>query len=85
MILLLSVEPGFEGQTFNDSILDKVNQFKQYAVDHQLNYHIEIDGGINDVTGDKAVKAGCDVLVAGSYVFKNNISESVNLLRSLER
>lgn len=77
MVLVMSVNPGFGGQSFMEDQLDKVRWLKSKREEKGLNYRIEIDGGINGDTYTKAVDAGCDVLVAGSYVFKNDIKETI--------
>ncbi len=77
LVLVMSVEPGFGGQKFMVDMLDKVRWLKEYRENNNLNYRIEIDGGINGETYKLAVDAGCDTLVAGSYVFKNGIKETV--------
>ena len=63
-----------------EEMLDKVRWLDQMRNEKQLSYRIEIDGGINGETFRKAVDAGCDTLVAGSYVFKGNIPEKVESL-----
>ena len=70
MILIMSVEPGFGGQAFIESSLDKVKAVKEMIKAENRDIEIEIDGGINEKTAAAAVSAGVDVLVAGSYVFK---------------
>ncbi len=70
MVLVMSVEPGFGGQKFMPEALDKLDWLHEYRTRHQLDYLLEIDGGINGETGKLAVEHHCDVLVAGSYVFK---------------
>jgi ribulose-phosphate 3-epimerase len=60
--------------------LDKVRWLYQKREEKKLDYRIEIDGGISDKTYQKAVDAGCDTLVAGSYVFKKDICEAVESL-----
>lgn len=65
MVLVMSVEPGFGGQKFLDSALPKLQFLRHAAPDLTLN----VDGGINAETGSRCVKAGADMLVAGSYVF----------------
>lgn len=80
LVLIMSVEPGFGGQSFMEEMLDKVRWLDQIRNEKQLSYRIEIDGGINGETFRKAVDAGCDTLVAGSYVFKGNIPEKVESL-----
>ncbi len=70
MVLIMSVEPGFGGQAFIESSLDKVKAVKEMIKAENREIEIEIDGGINEKTAAAAVSAGVDVLVAGSYVFK---------------
>ena len=77
MVLVMSVNPGFGGQSFMDDQLDKVRWLYKKREEKQLNYRIEIDGGINHETYKKACDAGCDTLVAGSYVFKNDIVSTI--------
>lgn len=69
LVLVMSVEPGFGGQKFMPEALDKVKVLREYIDSNKLSCLIEIDGGINDQTGKLAIEAGCDVLVAGSYLF----------------
>ncbi|WP_304683515.1 ribulose-phosphate 3-epimerase [Ileibacterium valens] len=81
LALVMSVEPGFGGQSFMPDMLPKLSWLKDYRENHHLGYRIEIDGGINDQTAKLAREAGADVLVAGSYVFKNDICDAVDSLR----
>ena len=69
--LVMSVFAGFGGQKFMPSALDKVEYLKRKRQERGLDFLIEIDGGINGETGILAKEAGCDVLVAGSYLFKH--------------
>lgn len=80
LFLIMSVEPGFGGQSFMMSAVDKVSALRKKLDEAGLNAHIEVDGGINAETGKLVKDAGADVLVAGSYVFKNNIKEAVSSL-----
>ena len=77
LVLVMSVEPGFGGQSFMEDALDKIAYFKRKREELNLEYLIEVDGGINESTGSRCVEAGCDVLVAGSYVFQGDIVEKV--------
>ena len=77
LVLIMSVEPGFGGQKFMPDMLEKVKWLKHMREDLQLSYRIEIDGGINADTYKLALDAGCDTLVAGSYVFKNDILKTI--------
>ena len=81
LVLIMSVEPGFGGQSFMEDQLEKVRWLKQIREEKELDYLIEIDGGINAQTGKEAVAAGVDVLVAGSYVFKGDIVEKIHSLK----
>lgn len=69
MVLLMSVNPGFEGQKFMPEVLPKIKALKSEVVRRQLSVDIEVDGGINLDTYKEVVKAGANVLVAGSAVF----------------
>jgi ribulose-phosphate 3-epimerase len=70
LVLVMSVEPGFGGQAFLVSALDKIKYLKDYRSLHDnAHFLIEVDGGINDITGARCVDAGADILVAGSYIF----------------
>ena len=80
MALVMSVEPGFGGQQFDPSALDKITVLRQWAQAAGADLRIEVDGGINAETGKLCREAGADVLVAGSYIFKNNIVEAVDSL-----
>lgn len=83
MVLVMSVEPGFGGQSFMPDSLPKVTALKKEIEARGLKCDIEIDGGINGETAPLAVKAGADVLVAGSYLFCDKIEERYNYLKSL--
>ena len=77
LVLIMSVEPGFGGQKFMADMLKKVEWLKEKRETLNLSYRIEIDGGINQDTYRLALNAGCDTLVAGSYVFKNDIAKTI--------
>ncbi len=84
MVLVMSVEPGFGGQKFMDSALNKLSKLKSEIDRLGLNIDLEVDGGINGETAEKAVKAGANVLVAGSYLIgSQEIAERVKYLKSL--
>lgn len=77
LILVMSVEPGFGGQKFDPAALHKIKTLKEKITSIQSACLIEVDGGINQETGAQCVEAGADVLVAGSYIFKQDIVEGV--------
>ena len=69
MVLLMSVNPGFGGQKFIQSVIDKAKRLKTLIERHNPSCLIEVDGGVNDKNIDQLKEAGVDVVVAGSYVF----------------
>ena len=82
LVLVMSVEPGFGGQEFDPSAIEKIKWLKEYKMAHNLNYEIEVDGGINEITGKLCKDAGADVLVSGSYIFKAvNRKEKIESLK----
>ncbi|MBQ6826267.1 MAG: ribulose-phosphate 3-epimerase [Clostridia bacterium] len=83
MVLVMSVEPGFGGQKFLTSALDKLTVLRREIDRLGLDIMLEVDGGINKETAPLAVKAGADVLVAGSFVFSEQMEENVKLIKSL--
>jgi len=70
MVLVMTVEPGFGGQSFIPECAEKVRKIRQKAQSMGLFTDIEVDGGINGITAPVAVEAGANVLVSGSYLFK---------------
>ena len=70
MVLVMSVEPGFGGQSFMPIALDKLRSLKAECINQGLNILLEVDGGVNAETGKQCVEAGADVLVVGSALFK---------------
>ena len=82
MILLMSVHPGFGGQSFIESVVEKVEKTKKYIDQKGIDIDIEIDGGINPETAILSKKAGANILVAGSTVFNaKDKKEMMNILR----
>lgn len=80
VFLIMSVEPGFGGQKFIPESLDKIRTLRGWLDEAGSKAHIEVDGGINETTAVLAKSAGADVLVAGSYIFRQNIREAVKSL-----
>ncbi|MBR4163732.1 MAG: ribulose-phosphate 3-epimerase [Solobacterium sp.] len=80
LVLVMSVEPGFGGQKFMPDSLEKIRNLRSWIDEAGLDVRIEVDGGINAETGKLCKDAGADVLVAGSYVFKNDIGKAVESL-----
>ena len=84
MVLLMSVNPGFGGQKFIANTLRKAQQLRQLIAERGSHALIEVDGGVQGETAPQLVKAGVDVLVSGSYVFKSkNPEETIHSLRAL--
>jgi len=82
MVLLMSVNPGFGGQKFIHSVLDKTEELRDMAVRKNPSLLIEIDGGVNDSNAPLLKEAGADILVAGSYVFgSGNYEQAIKSLR----
>ena len=72
MVLLMSINPGFGGQKFEEITYQKVRKLRKMANEQGLNTHIEIDGGVSTANARRLLDAGADVLVAGSFVFKSD-------------
>ena len=72
LVLVMSVEPGFGGQTFNHSAIEKISKLAKLREENNYHYLIEVEGGINESTAKLCRQAGVDVLVAGSYVFNSD-------------
>lgn len=80
-VLVMTVNPGFGGQAFLPETMDKIRELVALREANQLNFDIEVDGGIDDKTIQLAREAGANVFVAGSYVFKDDVSHQVQTLR----
>jgi ribulose-phosphate 3-epimerase len=84
LVLIMSVNPGFGGQKFMPEVLDKVKKLKEIKSKKNMNFDIEIDGGINFDNCQSAIEAGANILVSGTTVFKSNngdIEKNINLLK----
>ena len=78
MVLIMTVNPGFGGQSFIDSMIDKIRELKAIVVEQNLNIDIQVDGGIKPSNVADVVKAGANVIVAGSAIFNSSdIKETV--------
>ena len=85
LILIMSVNPGFGGQKFMPEVLDKIKELKKIRDQKNLDFDIEIDGGINFDNSKLAIEAGANILVSGTTIFKNNdgnIKKNIDLLKS---
>ena len=84
LVLIMSVNPGFGGQKFMPEVLEKIKDLKKIQKENNLNFDIEIDGGINFDNCKTAIDAGANILVSGTTVFKSNdgnIKKNINLLK----
>lgn len=78
MVLIMSVEPGFGGQSFLPEAYERIRRVREYLTEHQLTTHLEVDGGIGKKNVREVMEAGADVFVAGSAVFrKRSIEENI--------
>ena len=86
LVLIMSVNPGFGGQKFMPEVLTKIKELKKIQQEKKLNFDIEIDGGINFENSKDAIKAGANILVSGTTIFKSNngdIKKNIELLKSV--
>jgi ribulose-phosphate 3-epimerase len=82
LILIMSVNPGFAGQSFMSGVLPKVTELRKMINDKKLKIDIEIDGGINFETAPLAVKAGANILVSGTTIFSGSLKDNIQKLRN---
>ena len=85
LVLIMSVNPGFGGQKFMPEVLSKVEELKNLRTAKNLDFDIEIDGGINFENSKMAIRAGANILVSGTTIFKSNngdIKKNIELLKS---
>ena len=82
MALLMTVNPGFGGQKFIESSLEKISILRHTIDDNEFDVDIEVDGGINDKTAPLVIEAGADILVAGSYIYgAKDVNEAMKSIR----
>tara|TARA_B100001029_G_scaffold11745_1_gene7931 strand:- start:8960 stop:9619 length:660 start_codon:yes stop_codon:yes gene_type:complete len=84
LVLIMSVNPGFGGQKFMPEVLDKITNLKKIKQKKNLDFDIEVDGGINFDNCKNAIEAGANILVSGTTIFKSNngdIKKNINLLK----
>jgi len=82
LILIMSVNPGFAGQSFMGEVLPKVTELRKMINDKKFKIDIEIDGGINFETAPLAVKAGANILVSGTTIFSGSLKDNIQKLRN---
>ena len=84
LVLIMSVHPGFAGQKFIPNVLDKIKELKKIKDEKNLNFDIEVDGGINFDNSKLVIEAGANILVSGTTIFKNNkgdIKKNIDTLK----
>ncbi len=82
MVLLMTVNPGFGGQSFIETMVPKVRKLAEMIKDRKLKVDIQVDGGINDKTAKLVTEAGANILVAGSYVYgAEDVKKAISSLR----
>ena len=85
LVLIMSVNPGFGGQKFMPEVLSKIKELKKIQSEKNINFDIEIDGGINFDNYKLAIEAGANILVSGTTIFKSNngdIKKNIDLLKT---
>ena len=85
LVLIMSVHPGFGGQKFIPEVLQKIKELKKIKDQQNLNFDIEVDGGINFDNSKLAIEAGANILVSGTTIFKNNngnIKKNIDTLKT---
>ena len=85
LVLIMSVNPGFGGQKFMPEVLNKIKDLKKIQESKGIDFDIEIDGGINFDNSKEAIKAGANILVSGTTIFKSNngdIKKNIEILKS---
>ena len=85
LVLIMSVNPGFGGQKFMPEVLEKIKKLKIIQKERNIDFDIEIDGGINFENSKIAIEAGANILVSGTTIFKSNngdIKKNIDLLKS---
>ncbi len=84
-VLIMTVQPGFGGQKYISECTEKIEELHELIEKEDLDVNIQVDGGINDATLETAMKAGANLLVAGSYVFKDDLGANVRkVLKRME-
>jgi len=82
IFLVMSVEPGFGGQAFIEQSYEKIKYLDDYKKKHNLDFIIEVDGGVNDRNAHDIIQAGANALVAGSFIFNGDIENNINKLKN---
>ena len=86
LVLIMSVYPGFGGQKFIPEVLSKIEDLKKIKINNKLNFDIEVDGGINFSNCRQVIKAGANIIVSGTTIFKENngdIKKNIEFLKTV--
>ena len=83
MILLMTVNPGFGGQEYIETMTNKISRLRKKLNERNLNIDIEVDGGIKLSNAESVINAGANVLVSGSGIFKGNIEENIKGFKAI--
>lgn len=81
LVLIMTVQPGFGGQKYLNECTEKIRELRELVEKEGLDVDIQVDGGINEKTLETVIDAGANLIVAGSYVFKENLEENVRQIR----
>ncbi len=84
-LLIMSVHPGFSGQSFIESALDKIREARRYIDEEGLEVKIAVDGGVKHHNAKKIVEAGADILVAASAIFRGNVESNIKKFKEMFR
>ena len=82
-LLIMGVHPGFAGQSFIESTLDKIREAREYIEKEGLNVQIEVDGGVKQHNAKKIIEAGANILVAASAIFRGDVVENIKKFKTL--
>ena len=85
MVLVMTVQPGFGGQKYIENCTEKIRELRELIEEDDLDVDIQVDGGINEDTLETVIRAGANLLVAGSYVFKGDLASNVRIINEKMR
>ena len=83
MVLLMTVNPGFGGQEYIETMTNKISRLRKKLNERNLNIDVEVDGGIKLSNAESVINAGANVLVSGSGIFKGNIEENIKGFKAI--
>ncbi|AGB04448.1 ribulose-phosphate 3-epimerase [Aciduliprofundum sp. MAR08-339] len=82
-ILIMSVHPGFSGQSFIEDTLDKIREAREYIDSESLEVKIAVDGGVKQHNAKRIIDAGADILVAASAIFRGNVEDNIRKFKEI--